>query len=76
MLLRKVFNFTCFHFLIVKINNLMEDLGFVIALVFCFRVSYRDGVMEDEPKPCAAVKGTQIMVCVNWTFDFICGLLV
>ncbi|KAG6737843.1 hypothetical protein POTOM_059374 [Populus tomentosa] len=29
---------------------------------FFFRVSYRDGVMEDEPKPCAAVKGTQIMV--------------
>lgn len=27
-----------------------------------YRVSYRDGVMEDEPKPCAAVKGTQIMV--------------
>ena len=28
-----------------------------------FRVSYRDGVMEHEPKACAAVKGTQIMVC-------------
>ncbi|KAL2893494.1 DNA mismatch repair protein MLH1 [Bienertia sinuspersici] len=27
-----------------------------------FRVSYRDGVMENEPKPCAAVKGTQIMI--------------
>ncbi|KAJ6805766.1 DNA mismatch repair protein MLH1 [Iris pallida] len=27
-----------------------------------YRVSYRDGVMEHEPKPCAAVKGTQIMV--------------
>jgi len=27
-----------------------------------FRVSYRDGVMEHEPRPCAAVKGTQIMV--------------
>ncbi|WOL12698.1 DNA mismatch repair protein MLH1 isoform X3 [Canna indica] len=27
-----------------------------------YRVSYRDGVMEQEPKPCAAVKGTQIMV--------------
>lgn len=27
-----------------------------------YRVSYRDGVMQDEPKPCAAVKGTQIMV--------------
>ncbi|KAE8820568.1 DNA mismatch repair protein MLH1 [Hordeum vulgare] len=25
-------------------------------------VSYRDGVMENDPKPCAAVKGTQIMV--------------
>ena len=58
----------------------MEDLGFVIAILFSYlfisRVSYRDGVMEDEPKPCAAVKGTQIMVCVNWTFEFICGLLV
>ncbi|XP_072981652.1 DNA mismatch repair protein MLH1 isoform X1 [Typha angustifolia] len=27
-----------------------------------YRVSYRDGVMEHEAKPCAAVKGTQIMV--------------
>ncbi|AQK98096.1 DNA mismatch repair protein MLH1 [Zea mays] len=27
-----------------------------------YRVCYKDGVMENEPKPCAAVKGTQIMV--------------
>ncbi|XP_027092632.2 DNA mismatch repair protein MLH1-like isoform X1 [Coffea arabica] len=27
-----------------------------------YRATYRDGVMEQEPKPCAAVKGTQIMV--------------
>ncbi|KAG1331194.1 putative DDT domain-containing protein [Cocos nucifera] len=27
-----------------------------------YRVSYRDGVMENEPRPCAAVRGTQIMV--------------
>ncbi|XP_021845672.1 DNA mismatch repair protein MLH1 isoform X2 [Spinacia oleracea] len=27
-----------------------------------YRASYRDGVMENEPKPCAAVKGTQIMI--------------
>ncbi|KAK1323090.1 DNA mismatch repair protein MLH1 [Acorus calamus] len=27
-----------------------------------YRVSYKDGVMENDPKPCAAVKGTQIMV--------------
>uniref|UniRef100_A0A0D9VAI7 DNA mismatch repair protein S5 domain-containing protein n=1 Tax=Leersia perrieri TaxID=77586 RepID=A0A0D9VAI7_9ORYZ len=27
-----------------------------------YRVAYRDGVMESEPKPCAAVKGTQVMV--------------
>ncbi|KAG5067600.1 hypothetical protein AAZX31_04G235000 [Glycine max] len=27
-----------------------------------YRVSYRDGVMEHQPRPCAAVKGTQIMV--------------
>ncbi|KAB2048794.1 hypothetical protein ES319_A13G133900v1 [Gossypium barbadense] len=26
-----------------------------------YRVSYRDGVMENEPKACAAVKGTQII---------------
>ncbi|KAL8125141.1 hypothetical protein AgCh_012715 [Apium graveolens] len=26
-----------------------------------YRASYRDGVMEHEPKACAAVKGTQIM---------------
>uniref|UniRef100_A0A2P2LUN6 DNA mismatch repair protein MLH1-like n=1 Tax=Rhizophora mucronata TaxID=61149 RepID=A0A2P2LUN6_RHIMU len=29
-----------------------------------YRVSYRDGVMEHQPKACAAVKGTQIMVCL------------
>ncbi|MED6132717.1 DNA mismatch repair protein [Stylosanthes scabra] len=27
-----------------------------------YRVSYRDGLMENEPRPCAAVKGTHIMV--------------
>ncbi|KAF2290902.1 hypothetical protein GH714_016359 [Hevea brasiliensis] len=27
-----------------------------------YRVSYRDGVMENQPKACAAVKGTQIMI--------------
>ncbi|KAF6147807.1 hypothetical protein GIB67_014387 [Kingdonia uniflora] len=27
-----------------------------------YRMSYRDGVMENEPKACAAVKGTQIMI--------------
>ncbi|KAK4802259.1 hypothetical protein SAY86_000462 [Trapa natans] len=27
-----------------------------------YRVSYKDGLMEHEPKACAAVKGTQIMV--------------
>lgn len=27
-----------------------------------YRVSYREGVMEYEPRPCAAVKGTQIMI--------------
>ncbi|KAJ7964617.1 DNA mismatch repair protein MLH1 [Quillaja saponaria] len=30
--------------------------------LYGYRVSYRDGVMENEPKACAAVKGTQIMV--------------
>ncbi|XP_028801610.1 DNA mismatch repair protein MLH1 [Neltuma alba] len=30
--------------------------------LYGYRVSYRDGVMEHEPKACAAVKGTQIMV--------------
>ncbi|GMQ02116.1 hypothetical protein CsSME_00048503 [Camellia sinensis var. sinensis] len=32
------------------------------GLLHGYRVSYRDGVMEHEPKACAAVKGTQIMV--------------
>lgn len=27
-----------------------------------YRVSYRDGVMEHEPKACAAVKGTQVTI--------------
>ncbi|XP_071710519.1 DNA mismatch repair protein MLH1 [Rutidosis leptorrhynchoides] len=27
-----------------------------------YKVSYRDGVMEHEPRPCAAVKGTQIVI--------------
>lgn len=35
---------------------------FNIFLMPIFRVSYRDGVMEHEPRPCAAVRGTQIMV--------------
>lgn len=26
-----------------------------------YRASYKDGVLEQEPRPCAAVKGTQIM---------------
>lgn len=47
------------------------------VFVVCFRVSYRDGVMENEPKPCAAVKGTQIMVravvCLEiWELCFVC----
>lgn len=33
------------------------------------RASYRDGMMEYEPKACAAVKGTQIMVWIYlWHF--------
>lgn len=31
-------------------------------------MSYRDGVMEHEPKACAAVKGTQIMVFMSLEF--------
>ncbi|KAH9322096.1 hypothetical protein KI387_016735, partial [Taxus chinensis] len=27
-----------------------------------YRASYKDGMIEQEPRPCAAVKGTQIMV--------------
>ncbi|GER27566.1 DNA mismatch repair protein MLH1 [Striga asiatica] len=27
-----------------------------------YRATYKDGTMEHEPKPCAAVKGTQIMI--------------
>ncbi|BBN11049.1 DNA mismatch repair protein MLH1 [Marchantia polymorpha subsp. ruderalis] len=27
-----------------------------------YKVSYKDGVMEGDPRPCAAVKGTQILV--------------
>ncbi|KAL5724741.1 DNA mismatch repair protein [Ranunculus cassubicifolius] len=27
-----------------------------------YRATYKDGVMEHEPRPCAAVKGTQIMI--------------
>eukprot|EP00249_Psilotum_nudum_P013294 c24267_g1_i1 orf=344-2536(-) len=27
-----------------------------------YRVTYKDGVPEDEPRPCAAVKGSQMMV--------------
>jgi|APAra0007618328_1042625.scaffolds.fasta_scaffold00052_10 hypothetical protein len=40
-----------------------EQCCCIESAIFClFRVSYRDGVMEHEPKACAAVKGTQIMV--------------
>lgn len=41
---------------------------FVYGFSFWFRVSYRDGVMEHEPKACAAVKGTQIMVTLSVQF--------
>ena len=30
-----------------------------------YRVSYKEGAVEGEMRPCAAVKGTQIMVSVN-----------
>lgn len=33
-----------------------------VLIFFIVRVLYRDGIMEHEPKACAAVKGTQIMV--------------
>jgi DNA mismatch repair protein MLH1 len=33
----------------------------LLALLVC-RVTYKDGQMEGEPRPCAAVKGTQITV--------------
>lgn len=35
------------------------------VLILLVRVSYRDGIMEHEPKACAAVKGTQIMVHIG-----------
>lgn len=55
----------------------MLCFGYNDVFVVCFRVSYRDGVMENEPKPCAAVKGTQIMVravvCLEiWELCFVC----
>ncbi|KAF3514026.1 hypothetical protein F2Q69_00002683 [Brassica cretica] len=52
--------------LIVANNILILQLRRKVLGIFGFlkvlRVSYRDGVMEHEPKACAAVKGTQIMV--------------
>ncbi|XP_075109414.1 DNA mismatch repair protein MLH1 [Nicotiana tabacum] len=30
--------------------------------LYGYRATYKDGLMVDEPKPCAAVKGTQIMI--------------
>ena len=30
-----------------------------------YRVSYKEGAVEGEMRPCAAVKGTQITVSVN-----------
>jgi hypothetical protein len=40
------------------------DINYVM-FVFLVSVCYKDGVMENEPKPCAAVKGTQIMVSLD-----------
>lgn len=44
-------------------------------MLLLFRVQYRDGVMEHEPKACAAVKGTQIMVCFG-TFTLSYAILL
>lgn len=74
-----------FKFIFLVINGVFFFF-FVLKFwwtLFLFRVSYRDGVMEHEPKPCAAVKGTQIMVWrrpfvlmwklmnVSYNFDFL-----
>jgi hypothetical protein len=37
------------------------DVSSLLALLVR-RVTYKDGQMEGEPRPCAAVKGTQITV--------------
>ncbi|KAJ7568744.1 hypothetical protein O6H91_01G046200 [Diphasiastrum complanatum] len=36
-----------------------------------YRVSYKDGAMEGEPRPCAAIKGTQIMVGLGFSFQIV-----
>lgn len=49
-----------FYFYVRTFEN--SNNGNSASIVTLYRVSYRDGVMEHEPRPCAAVKGTQIMV--------------
>jgi len=41
------------------------DLSYAMFSLFLVSVCYKDGVMENEPKPCAAVKGTQVMVSLH-----------
>ncbi|KAL2657983.1 hypothetical protein AAZV13_04G210900 [Glycine max] len=53
------------HFPTLSLIHSFHYSHILLSNIFCllwFRVSYRDGVMEHQPRPCAAVKGTQIMV--------------
>lgn len=51
-------------------SSLYKTPALLLILWFC-RVSYRDGVMENEPKACAAVKGTQIVVSTTFFLSLI-----
>lgn len=76
-------SFNCNSFITLTISYLPllfhikpHLLFYLFILFFCGkRASYRDGVMELEPKPCAAVKGTQIMVRIFfWLWHFLSNL--
>jgi hypothetical protein len=41
------------------------DISYAMSSLVLVSVCYKDGVMENEPKPCAAVKGTQVMVSLT-----------
>lgn len=49
-------------FFLVSLFLREMDCVFLKSASWLIRASYKDGVLEHEPKACAAVKGTQIMV--------------
>lgn len=55
-------NDTYIGILILVYKFIHVNHGYFCHHLYVNRATYKDGMMEHEPKACAAVKGTQIMV--------------